>query len=122
MRDIERWPDWTPTVTKIQKIHSGPLAVGSRALIRQPKLPPAARWEVTELEDENRTFAWITRGPGVRLIARHWVTVTRDGSRATLSRRFSGALGGLLGRLTRKLNERYPALDANGLKERAEGK
>ena len=42
-----------------------------------------------------------------------------NGSRATLSIRFSGLLGPLFARLTRKLNERYLALEASGLKERS---
>ncbi len=54
LRDIERWPEWTPTVKRSQQVDRGPLAVGSRARIRQPKLPPA-KWEVTEL-DEGRSF------------------------------------------------------------------
>ena len=64
MRDIERWPKWTQAVTRIRKIvaaHSGWVV----ALVRQPKLPPA-RWQVIEFEDENRTFTWMTRGPGIR--------------------------------------------------------
>jgi uncharacterized membrane protein len=120
MRDIKRWPEWTPTVTRIRIIGGGPLALGSRAVIWQPKLPPA-KWEVIELKEQERTFTWMTRAPGMRLTARHWVEVTRDGSRATLSIQFSGPLGGLLARLTRKLNERYLALEAKGLKERSEG-
>jgi hypothetical protein len=120
MRDVERWPKWTPTVTSIVIIDSGPLAKGSRALVRQPKLP-RARWQVTELEDANRTFTWVTRGPGMRLTARHWVTSTHDGSRATLSLQFSGPLGGFFAWLTQKLNQRYLALEAQGLKARVEG-
>lgn len=119
MRDIERWPEWTPTVTSIRRVDSGPLAVGSRALIRQPSLPPA-RWQVTELNEEARSFTWVTRGPGMRLHARHWVEVNGRGSRATLSIQFSGFLGPLFARLTRNLNERYLALEAKGLKERSE--
>src|SRR5215218_8712666 len=72
MRDIERWPEWTPTVTSIQRLDPGPLVVGSRARVRQPKLPPAD-WRVTSLNEANRTFTWITRGPGVQVIARHSV-------------------------------------------------
>ena len=91
MRDIERWPEWTPTVTSIRQLDRGPLAVGSRALIRQPKLLPA-RWQVTELDDAARSFTWMTRGPGMRLTARHWVEDNGAVSRATLSIQFSGLL------------------------------
>ena len=49
MRDIESWPEWTPTVKKIRRLDKGSLAVGSRALIWQPKLLPA-KWRVTELD------------------------------------------------------------------------
>jgi uncharacterized membrane protein len=119
MRDIERWPEWTPTVTSIRRLDGGPLAVGSRALIRQPKLPPA-KWQITELDEEERSFTWMTRGPGMRLKAKHWVEDNVGGSRATLSIQFSGLFGPLFARLTRKLNERYLVLEANGLKERSE--
>jgi len=119
MRDIERWPEWTPTVKKVRRIGDSPIAVGSRAVIWQPKLLPA-KWEVTELSEEERRFTWITRGPGMRLTARHWVEAMQEGSRATLSIQFSGPLGGFFAWLTRNLNERYLALEAAGLKERSE--
>ena len=119
MRDVEHWPDWTPTVTRIRRIGDGPLAVGSRSTVWQPKLLPA-RWEVVELKDNDRTFTWMTRGPAMTLFARHSVEQTHDGSRATLSLKFSGPLGGFFARLTRNLNERYLALEAQGLKQRSE--
>ncbi len=93
--------------------------IGSRARIRQPKLLPAV-WRVTELE-EGRAFTWVTRSPGVRVKARHHVEPTTHGARATLSLDFSGPLAPLVARLTRGLNERYLALEAEGLKARSEG-
>ena len=119
MRDIERWPEWTSTVTSIVRLDRGPLAVGSRARIRQPKLPPAL-WKVTELDERGRSFTWVNRGPGIRVAARHWVEPSGSGSRATLSIEFSKLLGPLIARLTRGLNERYLAIEAKGLKERSE--
>jgi len=120
MRDVENWPEWTPTVKKIRRLDKGSLAVGSRALIWQPKLLPA-KWRVTELDDSRRSFTWETRGPGMRLQARHCVEGAGNASRATLSLQFSGLLGPLFARLTRNLNNRYLALEAKGLRERSEG-
>jgi uncharacterized protein YndB with AHSA1/START domain len=117
MSDIERWPEWTPTVTRVERLDRGPLGVGSRVRILQPKLPPAV-WEVTEL-DAGRSFTWVTRSPGVRVTAQHRVEPTPDGSRVTLSLAFSGLLGRVVARLTRSLNQRYLALEAEGLSRRA---
>ena len=46
-----------------------PLAVGSGALIRQPKFPPAW-WKVTDLQAD-REFTWVSVAPGLRVVARH---------------------------------------------------
>jgi reactive intermediate/imine deaminase len=119
LRDVERWPEWTPTMTSVQRVDAGaPFGVGSRARIRQPKLPPA-EWRVTEL-DEGRSFAWVAKGRGVQVTARHAVETAQGGSRATLSLQFSGLLGPLAARLTGGLTRRYLALEAAGLKKRAE--
>jgi uncharacterized protein YndB with AHSA1/START domain len=34
MSDIERWHEWTSTVTSITRLNDGPLRVGARARIR----------------------------------------------------------------------------------------
>jgi uncharacterized membrane protein len=119
MRDVKRWPEWTPTVTSIRLLDPAPLTVGSRAIIRQPKLPPA-KWRVTELDEPRRSFTWVSWGPGLRVNARHCVEAFGEGSRATLSLRFSGVLAGLFGYVLRELNWRYLALEAEGLKQRSE--
>lgn len=64
MSDIERWHEWTASVTSIRRMDSGALDVGSRAMIRQPKLPPA-RWQVTALEP-GKGFMWISEEQGSR--------------------------------------------------------
>ena len=117
MIDIDHWPEWTPTVTRIERLDPGPLTVGSRARIRQPKLPTAV-WQVSEFV-EGRSFTWVSRSPGVRVTAEHGVEPTAGGTRARLSVEFSGVLAPLVARLTRRLNERYLALEAKGLSERS---
>ena len=118
LSDIEGWPEWTPSVKSIERLDSGPLAVGSRARIRQPKFPPVD-WRITSLE-KGRGFTWSTRSPGVSVTARHFVEAAPDGARATLSIEFEGLLGPLWGWLTRRLNDRYLGLEAAGLKRRSE--
>lgn len=54
LQDVERWPEWTATMTAVKKMDDGPLVVGSKVRVRQPKLLPAV-WLVTEL-DKNRVF------------------------------------------------------------------
>ena len=118
IRDVERWPEWTASMTSVELLGGAPLAVGTRVRVRQPKLP-VAEMQVTEL-DEGRSFTWVTKSPGVRARADHRVDPIPGGARAVLSVQFSGLLGGLVARLVRDLTERYIALEAAGLKARSE--
>lgn len=118
MSDTDRWHEWTPGVTSAKRVGDAPFAVGSRVTIRQPKFPPAL-WKVTAIEP-GRSFTWVSIAPGFRAIGRHRVEPTATGSRATLSLDLEGPLGGLWGRLTRGITERYITFEANGLKARSE--
>jgi len=118
MADTDRWPEWTPSVTSIKRLDAGEFAVGSRAVIRQPKFPPAL-WTVTAI-DPGHGFTWVNQAPGIKVIARHVAEPIGAGSRATLSLRFEGFLAKLLARVTRNITNRYLAMEANGLKARAE--
>src|SRR5271166_4994448 len=117
--DVERWPEWTSTMTSVRRMDGGPFAVGSRARVRQPKLLPAV-WQVTEL-DPKKSFTWVTRSPGVQIKAGHWVEADGAGSKVTLSLQFSGLLGTLAARVYGDLSERYLATEAKGLSKRCEG-
>lgn len=118
MRDVEHWHEWTSTVRSIRQRDPGPLAVGVRAIIRQPKFPPAL-WKVTELV-EGRGFTWVSVGPGFSVVARHGVQSIEGGTRATLSLEFRGPFGGGFGWMTRSINARYLTIEAAGLKRRSE--
>jgi uncharacterized membrane protein len=116
MVDVERWPEWTPSISRVKLLSPGPLQVGSRVRVHQPKLPPAF-WRVTEL-NSGEDFTWVSRAPGVRVTAWHMVESIAGGSRVSLSIRYDGWLGGLLVRWIGDLNERYLSMEANGLKAR----
>jgi uncharacterized protein YndB with AHSA1/START domain len=118
MSDTDRWHEWTPSVTSIRRLEGGAFAVGSRVVIRQPRFPPAL-WKLTAIEP-GRSFTWASVGPGMRVVAHHSVEPTGSGSRATLSLQLEGIFGGLFGRLTKGITERYLAFEAQGLKARSE--
>jgi uncharacterized protein YndB with AHSA1/START domain len=118
MSDVERWHEWTASIRRVRKTDADALKVGSGAWVRQPKLPPAF-WRVTAIEP-NREFTWISKGPGIVVTARHAVEATPRGTRATLSINYDGLLHPLVVWMIGDLNDRYLALEANGLKRRSE--
>jgi uncharacterized membrane protein len=116
--DVQRWPEWTETVNSVERLDDGPIQLGARTRIRQPKLPVAI-WEVTELV-EGEYFAWVSRAPGVRTSGGHRVAATPAGTVATSTIDQDGPLGWLLGAALAKLTNRYLALEGEGLKKRCE--
>jgi len=120
LSDLERWPEWTASITSIERLDEGQLRPGSRAEVRQPRLRPAT-FVVTEV-DPARGFTWVTRSGGVTATARHDFQPVPAGTRVTLAVEFTGLLGGLVGRLYGPLTRRYLRLEAEGLKARSEGR
>jgi uncharacterized protein YndB with AHSA1/START domain len=116
--DVERWPEWTPTMSSVQRLDSGPFAIGSSANVRQPKLRPSV-WRVTDLEDK-RSFCWTTRSPGLQMTAGHVIEPHGAGSRVELTFKLTGLIAPLISRLYGGLIKRYMTTESQGLKKRSE--
>lgn len=117
--DVERWPDWTASVTRIVAMDGPGIARGKRFQIKQPRMPRLA-WEVTEVV-EGQSWTWVQRSPGGVTTARHIVTPVADGRtqvRQELDQ--GGPIGGLIGRLMQGTTRRYLDMEAQGLKARSE--
>lgn len=120
LADIESWPEWTDSMTAVTRIDDGPLSVGSKARVEQPKLRTAV-WEVTEL-DAPRSFTWVTRSPGVLTAGGHLLRPSaHDGTTVTLSTTMTGILAPLVRRVLGARIEDYVKAEARGLKRRCEG-
>ena len=116
--DVERWPEWTASVTSLKALDGPGLAVGKRFEIKQPRLPKLV-WEVTEL-DEGTSWTWEQRSPGGRTVAVH--EVNADGGRTLVRQRLDqqGPVGALVARFMHGTTKRYLELEAQGLKARSE--
>jgi uncharacterized protein YndB with AHSA1/START domain len=119
LTDVERWPEWTASMTEVVRLDEGPFSLGSKARIRQPKLPVVV-WEVVDLEPE-RAFSWTSKAPGTITRAEHRV-VPRPGGGVdvTLTVRLTGLLAPIVWLLTSRVTRRYVRMEAEGLKQRCE--
>ena len=117
--EVERWPEWTPTMQQVQRLDDGPFAIGSRARIRQPR-GPVAIWTVIVLE-AGRYFEWHSATPGLRQVAGHRVEpIASRGSRVTLSFNWSGPLAPIVRLFFGKLARSYVQTEAQSLKRHCE--
>ena len=120
LSDVERWHEWTESVTSVERHDDGPLQVGSTATVKQPKLRPAD-FEVTVVEP-GRRFEWVSKAPGVTSVGDHIVDPRPGGgSRATLVLRQTGLATPVIKLLFGGLIRRYVEMEAAGLKRRSEG-
>lgn len=117
--DVERWPEWTPVMQKIERLEDGPLALGSTARIEAQGGPPSV-WTVTEFT-VGRSFTWEAAARGVTLVAHHVIEADGDASSVRLGVRMSGLMATLLSPFLRSVAKRNVKTEAEGLKRRCEG-
>src|SRR6478609_5372432 len=118
LADVEEWPARIPTVDRVERLDDGPLAMGARTRLAQPKLPEAV-WTVTELTP-GAAFTWTSSSPGVRITATHLVEPVPEGSRLTLAIDLAGWLAPVGWLMTRSLTQRYVQTEAASIKAAAE--
>ena len=116
--DVERWPEWTASVSTIRKLEPGPLGLGRAAEILQPG-SPLNRWIISEYVEPTR-FTWGTSVRGVTIVARHLIEPIPSGTRVTLELEYSGLMARLFGWRLKPLFRRNLELEARGMKARAE--
>lgn len=118
--DVPKWPAWTPTIDSARQIDPGPMQVGSRFDVRQPKLRPAT-WRVTNV-DPSGGFDWTAAMPGLVMDGLHRVEAMDNGarSRVTLAFVLSGLLSAPAALVYGKLIASYVATEAAALKRRCE--
>lgn len=97
--DIERWPEWLPTMTAVERLDAGPFGPGSRARIKQPAQPWSV-WEVTAFED-GASFTWESRRTGLWFKGTHALSDDGDGTHSVLRIEAGGWLAVLMGPLLR---------------------
>lgn len=118
--DVERWPEWTASMTRVERLDAGPLDLDSTARITQPKLPVTV-WRVTEFKP-GVSFSWTATGAGITTVGGHHVVAETGGSATVvLSVEQAGLLAPLSWLLTGALTRRYVETEAQGLKRRCEG-
>src|SRR5262249_22807064 len=116
--DVERWPEWTASVTKLERLDEAAFGLGSRVRIRQPKLG-TTDWLVSEFE-QGRLFSLQMKSVGGSTVGRHAVQPSEHGCTVTLTIDQNGWLAWLLRPFLVGLTRSYVQIEAQGLKKRCE--
>lgn len=116
--NIERWPEWTPTMSSVERLNDGEFDVGSVALIKQPGLP-RSKWVVTAMERGKR-FVWECKVCGMRMKATHELSSRDLRTENTLRLEITGIAAALLWPICYFAARRALRLENIGLKKQCE--
>ena len=119
LSDLESWPRRIDTVEAVELLTPAPLAKGSRARLRQPKLPEGV-WDVT-VWDAPSYFEWTQKTSGMTSIAGHRVEALGEArARLTLTLDMRGLLIPVVALFYRSLTNDYLTRETEGMKRAAE--
>lgn len=111
--DVEKWPEWTESMSSVRPLGTGPMGVGARFEVQQPKLP-VAKMTVVDWQPGHR-FTWRSEGRAVWAVADHVLTPDGRECTLTLNLRFAGPLARIAVLFTDKLVRQYLQMEAQGL-------
>ena len=83
--DVNRWPDWCPTIQTANVHDADKLFMGTEFSLKQP-LQPKRRWKVTEFAPKHAA-AWRTVDEKACFVARHVLVVKGTSVESTLQLR-----------------------------------
>ena len=69
--DVERWPEWTASIERLEALDGPGLAVGKRFAIKQPRLPRLV-WKISQFEP-GAAWTWQQGPPGGLTLGVHEV-------------------------------------------------
>lgn len=120
LEDVEKWPQWTPSILSVVRESAGAFGLGSTAKVK-PKGFPESVLTVTEFSP-GRSFTREGKGgAGPRAILSHVIEPADGGSRVTLSMIPAGPAALLVGWLAARMSKSNVGTEAESLKRRAEG-
>lgn len=116
--NLEEWPQWMPSIKKIERISTGPLGVGSQlsVTVKVSRLPVKLLMTIIEFVPE-RTVILEGEALGTRLSRFYMLEPVNGKTRITIGGNVSGALSWL----ARRSGQAISAENALAVKTKVEG-
>jgi carbon monoxide dehydrogenase subunit G len=114
---LEEWPQWMPSIKKIERVSSGPLSVGSQLSVtaKVSRLTVNLLMTITEFVPE-RSVVMQGKALGTNLIRFYTFEPVDDKAKVTIG----GEVSGLLARLARRGGQAVSEEIAQAAKKRIE--
>ncbi len=118
LMNVERWNQWTKSITKISILDSRQLAPGVKIKVLQPKLPPTI-WTIKEIITD-KLLTWEKRYLGFSMLSEHSISIQNNEITVTIRITYIGPLAALFYKLTHALTDNYMTLEIKGLRRECE--